>query len=222
MRWLLRSLRRIVAVTLAFLLVWLGGLGWFVMSSLLLRANPAASTDAIVVLTGGKLRLDAGIELLAAGKAQKLFVSGVNQQVDREELLRPFGALPDRVRCCIVLGHGADNTFGNARESATWMREEGYRSLRLVTSWYHMRRSLLEFGRAMPGMKIVPHPVFAHHLDPERLWGWHGAIPVVIEEYGKFLATWVRPLIDAILPPAGKPPVIRTAASNRVPVRPDP
>ena len=43
-----------------------------------------------------------------------------------------------------MLGREADNTHGNARETAGWMRGEGYRSLRLVTSWYHMRRSLLE------------------------------------------------------------------------------
>jgi uncharacterized SAM-binding protein YcdF (DUF218 family) len=199
-------------IVLAVFLVWLGGLAWFTVTGLMLRPDPSTETDAIVVLTGGKLRLEAGIELLAAGKARKLFVSGVNQQVDREELLRAFGHLPDRVTCCVVLGHTADNTFGNARESAAWMQEEGYRSLRLVTSWYHMQRSLLEFGRAMPGVRIVAHPVFAPRLDAERLWGWHGAILVVVEEYGKLLATWVRPLVDALLPPPARSPTIRTAA----------
>lgn len=216
MRRLLRTLRRIGGLALAAALVWLVGLGWFVVSSLMLRADPSAKTDAIVVLTGGKLRLETGIELLAAGQAHKLFVSGVNQQVDREELLRGFGALPDRVTCCVVLGHEADNTMGNARETAGWMREEGYRSLRLVTSWYHMRRSLLEFGRAMPAVTIVAHPVFAHRLDRERWWGWHGSILLVVEEYDKLLATWLRPLIDAVLPSPAKGPLTRTAAGDPI------
>ena len=211
MRWFVRAMKGVASFALAVVLVWLAGFGWFTVSSLLLRPDPSADTDAIVVLTGGKLRLEAGIELLAAGKARKLFVSGVNQQVDREELLRAFGHLPDRVTCCVVLGHAADNTFGNARESAAWMHDEGYRSLRLVTSWYHMRRSLLEFERAMPGIGIVAHPVFAHRPDPERLWGWHGAILLVVEEYDKFLATLVRPLIDAVLPPPARSPMIRAA-----------
>jgi uncharacterized SAM-binding protein YcdF (DUF218 family) len=210
-RWFVRAVKRAATAAIAAVLVWLAGLGWFTVSSLMLRPDPSASTDAIVVLTGGKLRLEAGIELLAAGKARKLFVSGVNQQVDRDELLRGFGQLPDRVTCCVVLGHAADNTFGNARESAAWIREEGYRSLRLVTSWYHMRRSLLEFERAMPGIRILAHPVFAHRPDAERLWGWHGAILVVVEEYGKFLATLVRPIVDAVLPPPARSPTIRTA-----------
>src|SRR5918911_2382475 len=118
MRGLLRNLRRVTLLALAGAIIWLGGLAWFVGSGLMQRPDISAKTDAIVVLTGGRLRLETGIELLTAGKASKLFVSGVNQQVDREELLRGFGRLPEKVTCCIVLGHAADNTFGNARETA--------------------------------------------------------------------------------------------------------
>ena len=51
----------------------------------------AAATDAIVVLTGGSLRLPSGIALLREGKGDKLFVSGVNQGVNLEDLLRISG-----------------------------------------------------------------------------------------------------------------------------------
>jgi uncharacterized SAM-binding protein YcdF (DUF218 family) len=201
-------LARLVA---AIILVWLGGFAWFVASSYLLRPDPSSTTDAIVVLTGGRQRLETGLELLAAGKAKKLFISGVNQRVDREELLRSLGPLPENAACCILIGHTADNTFGNARESADWMREEGYRSLRLVTGWYHMRRSLLEFERAMPRIRVVPHPVFAHRVDPERWWSWHGAPLLVLSEYDKFLVSWARPMLGPFWP---MPPVapVRTAA----------
>jgi uncharacterized SAM-binding protein YcdF (DUF218 family) len=91
------------------------------------------------------------------------------------------------------------------------MHEEGYRSLRLVTGWYHMRRSLLEFERAMPQVKIIPHPVFAHHVDPERWWSWHGAPLLVLGEYDKFLASWARPVLSAFWPPPPAPPTVRTA-----------
>jgi uncharacterized SAM-binding protein YcdF (DUF218 family) len=201
-------LARLVA---AIILVWLGGFAWFVASSYLLRPDLSTTTDAIVVLTGGRQRLETGLELLAAGKAKKLFISGVNQRVDREELLRSLGPLPENAACCIVIGHTADNTFGNARESADWMREEGYRSLRLVTGWYHMRRSLLEFERAMPRVRVVPHPVFAHRVDPDRWWSWHGAPLLVLGEYDKFLVSWARPMLGPFWP---MPPVapVRTAA----------
>src|SRR5690348_8939771 len=93
--------RRLGWLALAPVVLWLGGLGWFVASSLLLRGDPSAPTDAIVVLTGGRLRLETGIVLLAAGGAKKLFISGVNQRVDRDELLRPFGPAAEREACCI-------------------------------------------------------------------------------------------------------------------------
>jgi uncharacterized SAM-binding protein YcdF (DUF218 family) len=200
-------LRRLGWLALAAFLLWLGGLALFVASSLLIPVDPSIRTDAIVVLTGGRLRLETGVELFAAGTAKKLFISGVNQRVDRGELLRALGPAGERAACCIALGHEADNTFGNARETANWIHEEGYRSLRLVTSWYHMRRGLLEFGRAMPQVAIVAHPVFAHHLDPEQWWSWRGAPILIVGEYGKYLAASTRPALSAFFPgsPATEP-----------------
>jgi uncharacterized SAM-binding protein YcdF (DUF218 family) len=206
-----RPLRWLGLVALATLALWLAGLALFVASSLSIRVDPSTPTDAIVVLTGGRLRVETGLELFANGSAKKLFISGVNQRVDRGELLRAMGAAAARATCCIVLGHEADNTFGNARETANWMREEGYKSLRLVTSWYHMPRGLLEFGRAMPQVTIVAHPVFAQHLDPERWWSWHGAPLLIIIEYDKYLAAWMRPALNAINPPTA--PEMPTSAT---------
>jgi uncharacterized SAM-binding protein YcdF (DUF218 family) len=193
-----RLVRRLGVTVLGLILLWFGGLAVFVASSLMLRTDPSIPTDAIVVLTGGRLRLETGAALFAAGTAKKLFVSGVNQRVDRDELLRALGPAAGRAACCIALGHAADNTLGNARETASWMQEEGYRSLRLVTSWYHMRRGLLEFGRTMPRITIVAHPVFAHHLEPERWWSWHGAPMLIVGEYDKYIAAWLRPAFSSM------------------------
>jgi uncharacterized SAM-binding protein YcdF (DUF218 family) len=189
---LLRSLRWLGLLALTALALWLGGLAYFVASSLSIRSDPSIPTDAIVVLTGGRLRLETGLQLFAAGGSKKLFVSGVNQHVDEGELLRTLGPLGQRAACCIVLGHEADNTFGNARETATWMQEEGYTSLRLVTSWYHMRRGLLEFAQAMPQVTIIAYPVFARHTESESWWSWYGQLELIVTEYDKYLWAWVR------------------------------
>jgi uncharacterized SAM-binding protein YcdF (DUF218 family) len=193
-------LRRLLIPAFAGCLLWSGGFAWFVASGLLHRADPTAPTDAIVVLTGGRQRLATGLDLLAAGMAKKLFISGVNPRVDRDELLRALAPAGSRGACCIVLGHDADNTFGNAQETAHWMREEGYRSLRLVTSWYHMPRSLLEFGRAMPQTTILAHPVFAAPGESRHWWGRHGAPFLITAEYGKYLVAWLRPASQALWP----------------------
>ena len=119
--------------------------------------------------------------------------------------------MPENAACCIVIGHSASDTFGNARETAEWMHGEGYRSLRLVTSWYHMQRSLLEFGRAMPQAWIIPHPVYAHHVDPQRWWNRHGAPLLVLGEYDKYLITLALPLLQAWWSPPAAGPALRTA-----------
>ena len=203
MRRLPRLFRRLALLMLAIVALWLAALAIFVVASLRLTDDFAAATDAIVVPTGGRQRLETGVQLLAAGKAKKLFISGVNQRVDRAELLRALGPAAEQKSSCIELGHEADNTFGNAQETAEWMQREGYKSLRLVTSWYHIERGLLEFRRAMPGIVIVAHPVFAPHVDPEHWWGWHGAPLLVIDEFHKYLAVWMRSALTSIF--AGGP-----------------
>jgi uncharacterized SAM-binding protein YcdF (DUF218 family) len=159
--------------------------------------NNPARTDAIVVLTGGDLRLQSGIELMRAGKGRALFVSGVNRRVDLDQLLRSAGEKsPDWLICCIVLGHDARNTTGNAEETGEWMRRLGYHSLRLVTAWYHIPRSLLEFRRAIPDVEIIPHPVFSEEANAQNSWGWRGTVPLLISEYGKYLAAMLLPVVD--------------------------
>ena len=177
---------------------WLAGLLWF--------ATPPESesrteqTDAIVVLTGGSLRLQSGLELLREGKGRALFVSGVNHHVELDELLRISGEAPDWALCCVVLGHEADNTFENAHETARWMRGQGFRSLRLVTAWYHMPRSRLEFHRAMPEIDILAHPVFPDQVKQEHWWAWRGTTALLVGEYMKYLAAVFRRLIDWLQP----------------------
>ena len=194
------ALLRAMIVACAGCVLLVGGLLWFATPP---AADPgAAPTDAIVVLTGGSLRLQSGLDLLREGKGRKLFVSGVSPQVDVDELLRISGNGPDEASswasCCVVLGHEADNTLGNAQETARWMRSQGFHSLRLVTAWYHMARSLLEFERAMPNVEIVPHPVFPDQVKQQHWWAWPGTAALLANEYAKYLAALVRPLIGSL------------------------
>ena len=147
-------------------------------------------TEAIVVLTGGSGRLEAGLDLLARRQADKLFVSGVYQGIDVQKLLLVSRREGSGMASRIALGTAA-NTRGNARESADWMRDEGVRSLRLVTGAYHMPRSLLEFRRAAPGVALVPHPVFPEHVKADW-WAWPGTLFLIVSEYNKTMLAWTR------------------------------
>jgi uncharacterized SAM-binding protein YcdF (DUF218 family) len=178
-------------------LAWLGGLAAFLHAIPTQIDDPDSMTDAIVVLTGGSLRVQSGLALLAAGKGKKLFVSGVYQGVEVGELLRVSRQAPDAVACCIVLGHTADNTIGNAEETAAWMHGENYRSLRLVTADYHMPRSLLEFSRLMPDVRIVANPVFPE-ASQERWWTHPSGVNLILGEYSKYLLALARPYLPGL------------------------
>jgi uncharacterized SAM-binding protein YcdF (DUF218 family) len=171
---------------LTAILLFLGGFAWFAGTLDDRAPVPETPTDAIIVLTGGSQRIDAGLSLLIEGKAKKLFVSGVNPGVGTEDMLKVSRATPHWIECCVVLGHNAGNTRGNAEDSAEWLRREGYRSLRLVTANYHMRRALLEFRRVLPpDVVIVAEPV-----HPE------GSAGVILAEYLKYLAALARPAFE--------------------------
>jgi uncharacterized SAM-binding protein YcdF (DUF218 family) len=176
----------------ALVAFWLAGLIAFAADIPDRLEDGATHTDAIVVLTGGSGRLETGLALLRQGLGDKLFVSGVYRGIDVNELLRLSRQKPDPLECCIILGHSADNTWGNAAETAQWMKQEGFHSLRLVTGNYHMRRSLSEFRSALPDAVIIPHPVFPDAVKRDRWWLWPGTAHLIVGEYMKFLLGQLR------------------------------
>jgi len=193
-----RRLRRLAVVTLLLTVAYSIGFVWFTTLMPTQADNGQRPTDAIVVLTGGSDRLGVALDLLSAKKGRKLFVSGVYHGVDVRQLLDLSQHSPGDLSCCVVLGYEADNTRGNAVETAAWMKEQGFTSLRLVTATYHMPRSLLEFRRIMPDIEIVPHPVFPEHFKSDDWWLWPGSSSLLITEYSKYLVALVRGIFDPL------------------------
>lgn len=178
---------------------WCAGFLWFVSQIPDTVADTQTPTDGVVVLTGAAGRLGEGIELIKAGKAKELFVSGVYRGVDVARLLDASRSNPDDVACCIVLGHTADDTEGNAYETAAWMRQRGFRSLRVVTSSWHLPRSLLELRHTLPDVLLVPHPVFAESFKRARWWAWPGTSYLIASEFNKYLLVHLRHRAEALL-----------------------
>lgn len=169
---------------------------WFAANLPTEPADPGRETDAIVVLTGGSRRVEVGLQLLADRRAPRLFVSGVSRGVERADILRAAPGAVGVPAGAIALGYGATDTIGNAVESAHWMRLNGLRSLRLVTATYHMRRSLLEFRRAMPEVELIAHPVLPDSFKHESWWRHPGSAALIASEYAKFLAAMLRHALD--------------------------
>jgi uncharacterized SAM-binding protein YcdF (DUF218 family) len=131
---------------LAFLLL-LYVLGYAGFTLMLPKSGDARITDAVVVLTGGAKRLERGLQLLEQGKAKRMLVSGVARSVRPVELAARYQASQELFECCIDLGREAVDTRSNGEETARWLKRNKFKSVRLVTTDWHMRRAHFELAR---------------------------------------------------------------------------
>jgi uncharacterized SAM-binding protein YcdF (DUF218 family) len=188
------ALKFLAWAVLAPVLLWLGGFLQFAGGLATESEEPIIAADAIVVLTGGEERLEAGLALLSKGQGKRLLVSGVHETTTRRHLQDRLADPDQKLDCCVDLGHAARNTVGNARETAEWASTHGYRTLIVVTGSYHMPRSLLEMRAAMAasGVQLVPYPVLGSHVRLDQWWVYPGTARLVAEEYSKYLVTLLR------------------------------
>lgn len=177
---------------LAVAVLWSVGLARFADTIPDRVVDTTTPTDAIVVLTGGSEQLATGLQLLAADKAQRALVSGVHPGVAVADLLRLAGAAQRSIENRVDAGYRARDTAGNAAETANWMQERGFRSLRLVTGYYHMPRSLFEVQCALPDARVIPHPVFPQVVHQGPWWSRPGTAALIISEYNKYLLSSLR------------------------------
>ena len=169
--------------------------GFLVFVATLARQEraPEGRTDGIVALTGGAQRIGDAINLLAAGYGRRLLITGVNERTSREEITRMNPAQRQLIDCCVDLDYRARNTIGNAIETRRWMRTHHFRTVAVVTSNYHMPRTLIELAHALQdGDRFVPHPVVTDGFDADSWWHSAPAARLVASEYVKFLASWIR------------------------------
>ncbi len=196
---------RLAHLALGLLTLWMIGLLAFIAAIPGQNARiDERPTDAIIVLTGGGDRLAEGFRLLDRGFSERLLVSGVATGVTLEQLIERLGVPPDTVpsaedlACCVTLGYQAGDTVGNADESAEWVRSNGAKSVRLVTANYHMQRSLLEFGRKVPGLTVVPNPVFPAEVRDPRWFVKPRTLLLVVNEYHKYLVALGRSVPETV------------------------
>lgn len=139
----------IVRLTALMLLFYALGFALFAVS--LGAPAPPERTDAIVVLTGGKGRIERGLEMLGQGQATRMLIAGADPSVAKADLVRRTGGNARLLRCCVDLGSESVDTRSNAEEALRWMKRNRFTSLRLVTSDWHMARAAFEFHRDLGG-----------------------------------------------------------------------
>ena len=129
-------------------IVWALGFVWF--AAVLPQPIEAGRSDAAIVLTGGEGRIPRALEVLGKGWVERVLVAGVDSEVRPREFTAEYDVSRRTMQCCVTLEQVSVDTRTNAREAAKWIFANKVRSVRLVTSDWHMRRAAYELERAVP------------------------------------------------------------------------
>ena len=149
-------------------------------------------SDAIVVLTGGASRIAHALDLVQSNKGARLLISGANPNTKAGDIQKANDSRKALFDCCVDLDSQALNTVGNASEARKWADAKGYKSLIVVTSAYHMPRSMMEFKRAMPEHILRPYPIPLKELKEDGWWKNSATLRFVLSEYTKYLGAGMR------------------------------
>lgn len=187
-----RVARRIILACVLFVAILFGGFLWYVNSVTSLKPPDGVKADAIVVLTGGYLRIEQALGLLRDGAGKRLLISGAHPSTTPNQIRRATQASSDLFGCCVDIGYDAIDTIGNANEIARWIHDHGYRTVLVVTNNYHMMRSLHELRRADPATKFIPYPVVNSDLTRKAWFAEPDVMRTMLSEYVKVVLATIR------------------------------
>ncbi|MEL7029593.1 MAG: YdcF family protein [Pseudomonadota bacterium] len=177
----------------AIAVVWLAGFGAFLAALPQAGRDEVVRADALVVVTGGQgSRIRAGMALLSDGAGRRLMISGVGRDVTDKQIMEIAEADPTLFDCCVDLGRDAESTVGNAKEIGAWAEGHGFSTLIVVTSDYHMPRTLMLLRDRLPSVELVASPVPARWGARSFAWLAPKTVAKLAHEYNKLLATSVR------------------------------
>ena len=191
---------RIVLVAVVTALV-VGGLGQFALFAQRIASAEvptSTSADAIVVLTGGQARVNEAVRLLEEGRASRLLISGVHPGTTREQLAAVTASDMPLEKASVDLDRVALNTAGNATETANWVRKNGFSTLLVVTSAYHLPRAQAELSGALPNVDLIAYPVFSKDLKLDSWYREPATIRLLMREYVKYILARLRITVQGV------------------------
>ncbi len=202
-----RSRRRLfgigaIALSL-YLLLFYTPLVWLIASPLKL-SQPPGKADCIVVFAGGvgesgragqgyEERVHYAVELYKRGFAGHIVFSSGYKYVFEEPLVMKALAVSLEVpEQAIILEDKATNTYENVKFTSDILNKHNWKTILLISSPYHMRRTSLVFKKAAKGIKVTYTPIlnslFYLHRDGDK-WKQINLqqIKAIIHEYAGIL-----------------------------------
>ena len=166
---------------------------------LTLQKDPINLSSNVVILTGGTNRIKEGFEVIY--KLDKKSITNLNvlvsgtgkgfSKLSLQEKLNPGFDLR-LIECCVELDSVSQNTYSNAIETSKWVSKNNIEEILLITSNYHIPRSILEFQNKMPNLKILYYPIIPKKHQINKWLKSFETFSLVSIEYCKYIIANIR------------------------------
>ncbi|KPK42632.1 MAG: hypothetical protein AMJ78_01800 [Omnitrophica WOR_2 bacterium SM23_29] len=208
----MRVLRLSFAVTLLWIIIFYTPFVWYLAEPLKFTQEPQKA-DAIVVFAGGvgesgiagqgyEERVSHAVELYKKGYAKNLvFSSGARSTFPEPYVMKALAISLDIPPESIVLEDTASRTYENVKFTNEILNKKGWNKIILISSPYHMRRSLLVLKKVAPDKKVIYSPVphsefYRHGVDEEGRKIWKqinlSQIRGIVHEYAAICFYWLK------------------------------
>jgi len=166
---------------------------------LTLQKDPINLSSKVVILTGGTNRIKEGFEVIYKLDKKsisnlKVLVSGTGKgfsKLSLQEKLNPNFDLR-LIECCVELDDVSQDTYSNAVETSKWVSKNNIEEILLITSNYHIPRSILEFQNKMPNLKILYYPITPKQHQINKWLTSFETFSLIFIEYCKYIIANVR------------------------------
>lgn len=194
------SKKRKVIILIIIVAVLIGIIG-LNLGKFLVESDKLEKADAIAVFSGDSgARTERAVELLKEGYADYLILSGgkVYDDVTMAELMKNHAIKLGVDESKILIDDEASTTNENAEFTTNIIEENNFKSVIVVTSDYHTRRSKLAMEKALENTLIDGEEVEVTVTPSKeekfttKWWTSGDSVLMVISEYLKLMGYWVK------------------------------
>lgn len=186
-----------ILATVAVFVVLVGGISWFLAPDNLMNCSDTptglegcAAADVIIAVSGGDTvaRTQEAIDLYKNGWAPKLIFSGAAQDKSgpsNAAVMRQQAVKQGIPELAITIEDQSETTKENAEKTRDILVDKNIRTAIVVTSGYHMKRTILEFRERAPAVEFRAHPTIADNQWSSWWWltpyGWYLAVTEIVK-----------------------------------------
>jgi uncharacterized SAM-binding protein YcdF (DUF218 family) len=185
------NIKIFLKVLLCFFSAWVFGLIVFFNQIPEVKSDDFHNSQAFVILTGGKQRLDIGIEMFVKSNAKYLLISGLDSKTVKSKVKYKINRFNRKQgsKKQIIFGEIAHSTIQNAIETEIFMTLNNIVEASIITSNYHMPRVKYVFSTLLKDKQLHYLPIIHENFIKNGDYTTTSSFKLVVNEYNKFIMT---------------------------------